>query len=83
MSTVSSTLAGPEEDSDHDLLDQIADTAPGPQEQLERATEARALQHCMDTLSAEQKSSLALAYYQGLSHSEVAEQMFQAGFVPV
>jgi RNA polymerase sigma factor (sigma-70 family) len=75
VSTVSSTLAGPEEDSDHDLLDQIADTTPGPQEQLERATEARALQHCMDTLSAEQKSSLALAYYQGLSHSEVAEQM--------
>ena len=71
VSTISSTLAGPE----HDLLDQIADTAPGPQEQLERATEARALQHCMDTLSAEQKSSLALAYYQGLSHSEVAEQM--------
>lgn len=75
VNTISSTLVGPEEDSEHDLLDQIADTAPGPQEQLERATEARALQHCMDTLSSEQKSSLALAYYQGLSHSEVAEQM--------
>jgi RNA polymerase sigma-70 factor (ECF subfamily) len=77
VQTISSTVAGPDEDTDHDLLDQIADTAPGPQEQLETATQVRALEHCMGGLSAEQKSSLALAYYQGLSHAEVADHMGQ------
>ena len=77
VNTISSTVskAGLDEEDTHDLLDHIADDAPGPQEQLERAAEARALQHCMQSLSAEQKNSLALAYYQGLSHTEVAEQM--------
>jgi RNA polymerase sigma factor (sigma-70 family) len=75
VNTISSTVAGLEEDTTHDLLDTIADDAPGPQEQLEKAAEARALQQCMQSLTAEQKSSLALAYYQGLSHAEVAEQM--------
>lgn len=77
VNTISSTVSkgGLDEEDTHDLLDHIADDAPGPQEQLERAAEARALQHCMQSLSAEQKSSLALAYYQGLSHTEVAEQM--------
>ncbi|MEY2837913.1 MAG: hypothetical protein RJB60_212 [Pseudomonadota bacterium] len=75
VNTISSTVAGPDEDTTHDLLDTIADDAPGPQEQLENAAEARALQQCMQTLTAEQKSCLALAYYQGLSHAEVAEQM--------
>jgi RNA polymerase sigma factor (sigma-70 family) len=79
VNTISSTVSkgGLDEDDTHDLLDHIADDAPGPQEQLEKATQARALAHCMQTLSAEQKSSLALAYYQGLSHTEVAEQMGQ------
>jgi RNA polymerase sigma factor (sigma-70 family) len=77
VNTISSTVfkGGLDEEDTHDLLDHIADDAPGPQEQLERAAEARALQHCMQSLTAEQKSSLALAYYQGLSHTEVAEQM--------
>jgi len=77
VNTISSTVAGPDEDTTHDLLDTIADDAPGPHEQLEKAAEARALHQCMQNLSAEQKSSLALAYYQGLSHAEVAEQMGQ------
>jgi RNA polymerase sigma factor (sigma-70 family) len=75
VNTISSTVAGLDEDTTHDLLDTIADDAPGPQEQLEKAAEARALQQCMQSLTAEQKSCLALAYYQGLSHAEVAEQM--------
>lgn len=79
LNTISSTVSkgGSEEDDTHDLLDHIADDAPGPQELLEKAAEARALQQCMHGLSAEQKSSLALAYFQGLSHTEVAEQMGQ------
>jgi RNA polymerase sigma-70 factor (ECF subfamily) len=32
---------------------------------------------CIDKLSATQRQSLALAFFQGLSHGEVAEQMRQ------
>lgn len=73
--TLSSTARGSDDEDGDDMLDHLADDAPGPLEQLALATRARALEHCMQSLSAEQKSSLALAYYQGLSHSEVAEQM--------
>ena len=73
--TLSSTARGTDDDDGDDMLDHVPDDAPGPLEQLALATRARALDQCMQSLTAEQKSSLALAYYQGLSHSEVAEQM--------
>jgi RNA polymerase sigma-70 factor (ECF subfamily) len=44
---------------------------------MQRASEARLLQHCIGGLSAEQQQSIALAYFQGLTHSEVAAQMGQ------
>jgi RNA polymerase sigma-70 factor (ECF subfamily) len=72
-----STSAGPDEDNDHDLLDHIADDGPGPDELLAQSTQARELRQCMDQLSASQQHSLALAYYQGLSHAEVADQLGQ------
>ena len=59
------------------VYDTVADTAPGPLELLSQATEARALAACMEGLGAQQRQSLALAFYQGLSHAEVAEQMRQ------
>lgn len=77
VNTVSSTVAGADEETDHDMLDHIADDSPTPPELLERSSRARALEQCMQGLSAEQKSSLALAYYQGLSHAEVADHMGQ------
>ncbi|HEX2013239.1 MAG TPA: sigma factor-like helix-turn-helix DNA-binding protein, partial [Roseateles sp.] len=49
----------------------------GPLELLEAAARAQRLQRCMQGLSGEQRSSLALAYYQGLSHAEVAEHLAQ------
>jgi RNA polymerase sigma-70 factor (ECF subfamily) len=72
-----STSAGPDEDTDHDLLDHIADDGPGPDELLAQSAQARELRQCMDQLSASQQHSLALAYYQGLSHAEVADQLGQ------
>jgi RNA polymerase sigma-70 factor (ECF subfamily) len=42
---------------------------------FEQATEALAVRGCMDTLDASHRQSLALAYYHGMSHSEVAEHM--------
>lgn len=74
--TVSRFQAGPDED-DTDMLQDIAADTPGPLELLEQASNARALTDCMRGLSGEQQHSLALAYYQGLTHAEVAEQMGQ------
>jgi RNA polymerase sigma factor (sigma-70 family) len=62
---------------DEDVYDTVADDAPGPLELLSRAAEARSLAACMDQLSALQRQSVALAFFQGLSHAEVAEQLHQ------
>ncbi len=62
---------------DEDVYDTMADDAPGPLELLSRAAESRSLAACMDKLSALQRQSVALAFFQGLSHAEVAEQLKQ------
>lgn len=65
------------EGGERDLLDAMPSPDAGPLELLDQATQAHALDECMKALSGDQRSSLALAYYQGLSHAEVAEQMRQ------
>jgi RNA polymerase sigma factor (sigma-70 family) len=65
------------ESEDDDVYDTVADDAPGPLDLLSRAAEARSLAACMDQLSATQRQSLALTFFQGLSHAEVAAQMRQ------
>ena len=65
------------DDEDTDVYDDKADDAPGPLELLSRASDARALTDCMLDLSAPQRQSVALAFYDGLSHAEVADQMGQ------
>ena len=62
---------------DDDVYDTVADESPGPLDLLSRAAEARALAACMDQLSPSQRQSVALAFFQGLSHAEVATQMRQ------
>lgn len=74
--TVSQFQAG-SDDEESDMLKDIAADTPGPLDLLEQASEARALSECMNHLSSDQQRSLALAYYQGLSHNEVAEQLGQ------
>jgi len=70
------TLGGTEDDDD-DLLEQQASEDPGPLDLLDRASSRHALERCMDALTGEQRSSLALAYYQGFSHAEVALHLSQ------
>lgn len=70
--TISST-----DEEDKDVYDTVADSAPGPLDLLSRASDARALSSCMQALSAQQRQSVALAFFDGLSHAEVAEQMRQ------
>jgi RNA polymerase sigma-70 factor (ECF subfamily) len=70
------TVHHADDDDDRPDLDQrLADDAPGPAELLQRASDARELGHCMQALSAQQRQSVALAFFDGLSHAEVAEQL--------
>ena len=66
------------DDDDRPDLDQrMVDDGPGPAALLERASDARQLGHCMDGLTAQQRQSVALAFFDGLSHAEVADQLRQ------
>jgi len=73
----SSAYDGAADAEDDSVYDTVADSAPGPLDLLSQASDARELAACMEQLSAPQRQSLALAFYQGLSHAEVAEQMQQ------
>ena len=69
---------GGDADDAHRLaLEALPDEAAGPFDLLRRASEARQLGHCMEHLSAAQRQSVALAFYDGLSHAEVATRMQQ------
>jgi RNA polymerase sigma factor (sigma-70 family) len=65
---------GPDE---ADAYDTVADDRAGPLELLSQASEARALSNCMQVLNAQQRQCVALAFYDGLSHAEVADQLRQ------
>ncbi len=67
----------PTDDENPDVYDTTADSAPGPLELLTRAADARQLGDCMQALSASQRQSLALAFYDGMSHAEVADHLKQ------
>lgn len=49
--------------------------APSALDLLSQATQAAQIEGCLNALDGSHRQSLALAYYQGLSHREVADQM--------
>jgi RNA polymerase sigma-70 factor (ECF subfamily) len=53
------------------------DDAPGPLERLAASSEAAALARCLQQLEGKQRQSIMLAFFHGLSHSEVARHMRQ------
>jgi RNA polymerase sigma-70 factor (ECF subfamily) len=53
------------------------DDGPGPMEQLMAAAEASALARCLEQLESKQRQSIMLAFFHGLSHSELASHMRQ------
>jgi RNA polymerase sigma factor (sigma-70 family) len=69
--------SGGDDAEETDVYDKVADDSAGPLELLSRASDARALSHCMEGLSSQQRQSVALAFFDGLSHAEVAEQLRQ------
>lgn len=77
VQTVSSHVVAPDGEEEGDLAEQVASDDAGPLELLQQAAEQRGVQQCVGRLSAEQQQCVALAYYQGLSHSEVADHLAQ------
>jgi RNA polymerase sigma factor (sigma-70 family) len=63
------------DEEEQDMLQHRASDEPGPLALLEQASDARALQQCMEGLNKAQRRSLALAFYQGMTHAEVAEEL--------
>ena len=53
------------------------DDAPGPMEQLVAASESAALARCLQQLEAKQRQSIMLAFFHGMSHSELAGHLKQ------
>ncbi|MBN8489673.1 MAG: sigma-70 family RNA polymerase sigma factor [Burkholderiales bacterium] len=60
-----------------DLIDTLPSDGPGPQDLLARALEDGAVRTCLGGLRAEQQQSLALAFYDGLTHPELARHLGQ------
>jgi RNA polymerase sigma-70 factor (ECF subfamily) len=53
----------------------IADDSATPPEQLEGAQEDARLTHCLACIAEEPRQALVLAYYDGLTHAEVAARL--------
>lgn len=68
------TLAS--DDDDAPELD-VPDDRMTPAEMLLAGAEARSVRECVDTLDAGPKQAIALAFYQGLTHAELAAHMRQ------
>ncbi|MDP3606939.1 MAG: sigma-70 family RNA polymerase sigma factor [Polaromonas sp.] len=62
-------------DVDEDDVQSLRNPAPSAMQLLEQASQALHIDGCMNALDGSHRQSLALAYYQGLSHTEVAAQM--------
>lgn len=59
-----------------DLEEQsLVDETPSAHEQLNSAREASVLNRCLDSLEGMQRQSITIAYFQGLSGAELAEQL--------
>ena len=58
-----------------DTLEEHSDQTPSAMQLLERAAQAISIEQCLSVLNGSHRQCLALAYYQGMSHTEVAEQM--------
>jgi RNA polymerase sigma-70 factor (ECF subfamily) len=53
----------------------VADDSPSPAELLLRGADAASVRGCVETLEAGQKQAIALAFFQGLSHAELAAHL--------
>lgn len=56
-------------------LEALVDEASGPEENTARARRDQALHRCLDELEGEQHMAMRIAYFEGLTHEEVAARM--------
>jgi len=64
-----------EPDIDDALTTNLVDESASPARDVETRAEAHSIQDCLQELDAEQRQSIALAFFHGLSHSELADHM--------
>jgi RNA polymerase sigma-70 factor (ECF subfamily) len=71
-------LRRPREETPDDfelMLDHTSDDRPGPLERLTDSADAKRLARCLEQLEPSQRQTIALAFYHGLTHSELAEHL--------
>jgi RNA polymerase sigma-70 factor (ECF subfamily) len=58
-----------------DLLESIEAQNPGPLAELEQSRDGAALGRCLGSLEPKQRQAIALAFFDGLSHAELARHL--------
>lgn len=64
-----------DEDEDEDAAREVEDDRPEPLGLLTQAADALAVRACFETIDGSQRQCLALAYYHGLTHAEMAAHL--------
>jgi RNA polymerase sigma-70 factor (ECF subfamily) len=64
-------------DDAEDPLELFASQDPGPLDRLASADDASALAECLRQLDVKQRQAITLAFFEGLSHTELASHMRQ------
>jgi RNA polymerase sigma-70 factor, ECF subfamily len=62
-------------EDEESVIDRTPTAELGPLELLAQRADARALNDCLGRLEPRQRQAVALAFYEGLTHSELAEHM--------
>jgi RNA polymerase sigma-70 factor (ECF subfamily) len=62
-------------DEDGSVAEATASDRPGPLAELERSNEAASIARCLKGLDAKQRQAIMLAFYEGLSHAELASHL--------
>jgi RNA polymerase sigma-70 factor (ECF subfamily) len=62
-------------DVDDALASQLVDESAAPARDAEARAEAHTLERCLRELDAEQRQAIALAFFHGLTHSELAAHL--------
>ena len=60
---------------DNAVFEAVESPEPGPLALLEQSTEARAIAGCMAELDAKQRQAVSIAFFEGLTHTELAQKM--------
>jgi RNA polymerase sigma-70 factor (ECF subfamily) len=66
-----------DEENGGNPVDAIPSEDPGPLEELSRISEARVLADCLARLEGKQRQAVMLAFFEGLSHPELAAHLRQ------